>query len=100
MFSEQGLDLVDVNVSDQSEGQAFGEQQREGRGGHSQGEEEVAEVQPQRLSLHLVDSYVKARPRNAKQWHSYRSASLPVPEARYCEAERTLSERRNGMAAR
>lgn len=58
MFSEQGLDLVDVNVSDQSEGQAFGEQQREGRGGHSQGEEEVVDVQPQRLSLHLVDSYV------------------------------------------
>lgn len=58
MFSEQGLDLVDVNVSDQSEGGAFGEQQREGRGGHGQGEEDVADVQPQRLSLHLVDSYV------------------------------------------
>ena len=58
MFSEQGLDLVDVNVSDQSDGGTFGEQQREGRGGHGQGEEEVADVQPQRLSLHLVDSYV------------------------------------------
>lgn len=58
MFSEQGLDLVDVNVSDQSDRGAFGEQQREGRGGHGQGDEEVADVQPQSLSLHLVDSYV------------------------------------------
>lgn len=58
MFTEQGLDLVDVNVSDQSDGGGFGEQQREGRGGSGQSEEEVADAQPQRLNLHLVDSYV------------------------------------------
>lgn len=61
MFAEQGLDLVDVNVSDQSDGRETAQGDGEGRGGRGDGgtepEAETAVVAESLVSTYLVDHY-------------------------------------------
>lgn len=60
MFAEQGLDLVDVNVSDQSGGESMAGEGEERRGGnaHGGGSEEADVQSAQRIvSDRLVDHY-------------------------------------------
>lgn len=60
MFAEQGLDLVDVNVSDQSgqeQADEDGEGQTAGRGLNGDADDPEAEVIEQRISDRLVDHY-------------------------------------------
>ncbi|MDQ2078089.1 flagellar hook-length control protein FliK [Marinimicrobium sp. ABcell2] len=59
MFSEQGLNLGDVNVSDQSEGREFAQgDQRGGRGDSDNPDDDLPPTPTRTMSLHLVDSYV------------------------------------------
>jgi flagellar hook-length control protein FliK len=59
MFSEQGLNLGDVNVSDQSDDREFAQgDHKEGQGESAHSDEDVPQGQAPKLSLHLVDSYV------------------------------------------
>ncbi len=60
MFAEQGLDLVDVNVSDHSDQEQAaedGEGRSGGRGGQSDGDDPESRVVEQRISDRLVDHY-------------------------------------------